>query len=257
MPMAEPISRTLDDAVRSSKRSSERYTRIYGPALIVLFTIFGFISRFGWSKTKAIPPQNLGQPSLITQINHEVIDELKKCNPILKDIEIKSFAEPRKVYNSLCKIDFLGYKSSKLELYMIDHVKEFQGVKGDQIAKAQKKYCNFMDSEYVKSAVEEFLNAMTRYRDLSSFVDEKVNTDIFSTMTYRTACQDGVTEVNTHYIEPLLGLTRHPYALCKDESWLMKLDYILIQSFQDNLFYKRMNKTRQIQYVGMDLGAST
>merc|ERR1719295_786245 len=64
-------------------------------------------------------------------------------------------------------------------------------------------------------------------------------------------------KVNTHYIEPLLGLVRHPYAKCKSEPWMMNLDYILLQSFQDNLFYQRMNKSDQIQYIGMDLGASS
>jgi len=76
-------------------------------------------------------------------------------------------------------------------------------------------------------------------------------------MTYRTTCKDGAAKVNTHYIEPLLGLTRHPYAICESGPWMMNLDYILLQSFQDNLFYQRMNKADQIQYIGMDLGAST
>jgi len=181
---------------------------------------------------------------------YEVINTLKECNANLQgDIKLKPFADSRKLQNSFCRMEFLGYKSSKLELYMIDHVKELQEM-------TEASYCNFMDSKYVKNAVVEFLAAMVRYQGLASFKGEKVNTDIFSTMTYRTTCQDASTEVNTHYIEPLLGLTRHPYALCKGQNWLESLDYILVQSFQDNLFYRRMNETEQIQFIGMDLGAS-
>jgi len=88
---------------------------------------------------------------------------------------------------------------------------------------------------------------MTRYQNLRSLEGEKVNTEIFSSMTYRITCQDGTTQVKTHYIEPLLGLTRHPYALCKGAGWLMNMDYVLLQSFEDNLFYNRMKKTEQIQ----------
>jgi len=139
---------------------------------------------------------------------------------------------------------------------MIDHVKEFQGEIKEKRAGLTDRYCKFMNSAYVKTAVLEFVDAMTRYRNLRSFEGEEVNTDIFSTMTYRTTCQDGATEVKTHYIEPLLGLTRHPYALCEGGEWLMNMNYAMLQTFEDNLFYKRMNKTEQIQYIGMDLGAS-
>jgi len=199
----------------------------------------------------------LPEAVMVRTVNHSLINDLKKCNEILKDVKIKPFAEPRKVYNPVCKMDFLGYKSSKLERYMIDHVKEFQGMKGESFNKSSEKYCNFMRSDYVKSALNEFLYTMAQYKNVASFEHIKVNTDIFSTMTYRTTCQDGATEVNTHYIEPLLGLTRHPNAICLSKPWLKNLDYILLQSFQDNLFYQRMNKSDQIQYIGMDLGAST
>jgi len=131
---------------------------------------------------------------------------------------------------------------------MIDHAKEIQDMTVDS-------YCNFMDRKYVKNAVEEFLTAMARYQILSTFEGEKVNTDIFSTMTYRTTCKDGSMFVNTHFIEPLLGLTRHPYARCKRGN-LLQLGYILIQSFRDNYFYKKMNQTEDIQFIGMDIGAS-
>jgi len=205
-----------------------------------------------------VPPTTFethdNQPWLFRSNNDALVRELKECSQILKSIEIEPFAEPRKVHNPVCRMDFVGYQSSTLELYMIDQVKKFQGARGD--VDATKKYCKFMNSEYVKSAMEEFLNAMVRYRELSSFANEKVNTDIFSTMTYRTTCQGGGTMVNTHYIEPLIGLTRHPYAICTNKS-MMSLDYILLQSFQDNLFYQRMNESEQIQYLGMDLGAST
>jgi len=100
----------------------------------------------------------------------------------------------------------------------------------------ESSYCNFMNSEYVQKSLVKFVDAMARYQDLAMFEGEKVNTNIFSSMTYRTTCQDGTSEVNTHYIEPLLGLTRHPYANCKEGNWLENLDYILVQSFQDNLF---------------------
>jgi len=180
--------------------------------------------------------------------------KLKECCKI--DIKITPYAEPRQVFNPLCRMTFLGYNSSKLELYMIDHVKEFQGEIKEEAAGATDRYCKFMNSEYVKTAVLEFVDAMSRYRNLRSFEGEEVNTEIFSTMTYRTTCQDGATEVKTHYIEPLLGLTRHPFALCKGGEWLMNMDYVLLQSFGDNLFYKRMKKTEQIQWIGMDLGAS-
>jgi len=215
------------------------------PCFLILASILGY----GW-----IPAihDHLFQPHWYN--NEILIRELKKCSQVLEGIEIEPFAEPKKVHNPECRMDFLGYQSSKLERHMIDHVKEFQGAIGD--VDATKKYCNFMNSEYVKSAMEEFLDAMVRYRELPSFAHEKVNTDIFSTMTYSTTCQDGVTMVNTHYIEPLLGLTRHPYAVCTSES-VWNLDYILLESFQDNLFYQRMNESGQIQYIGMDLGAST
>jgi len=194
---------------------------------------------------------------MVTDFTNDVSKALEKCEEIDKgDIKLKPFGEPKKVFNPSCRMDFLGYKSSKLELYMIDHVNEFQGTRGANVQKARKRYCDFMNSEYVKSAVEEFLEAMARYQKLASFEYVKVNTDIFSSMTYTTRCQDGTTEVNTHYIEPLLGLTRHPYATCEDQSWLERLDYLLLQSFKDNLFYKRMKATGQIQFIGMDLGAS-
>jgi len=195
---------------------------------------------------------------MVTDFTNDVSKALETCEHMDKgDTKLKPFAEPKKVFNPSCKMDFLGYKSSKLELYMIDHVKEFQGTKGANVHNARKRYCHFMSSEYVKSSVEEFLEAMARYQKLSSFEGVKVNTDIFSTMTYRTRCKDGTMEVNTHYIEPLLGLTRHPYATCKGKSWLESLDYILLQSFKDNLFYKRMKKNGEIQFIGMDLGASS
>jgi len=205
-----------------------------------------------------IPPTTsetgVKQLELLRYNNDALARELKECSKVLEGIVVEPFAEPRKVHNPVCRMDFVGYQSSKLEQHMIDHVKEFQGARGD--VNATKKYCKFMNSEYVKSAMKEFLDAMVRYRELSSFANEKVNTDIFSTMTYRTTCQGGRTMVNTHYIEPLVGLTRHPYALCTGIS-IMSLDFILLQSFQDNLFYQRMNESDQIEYIGMDLGASS
>jgi len=180
-----------------------------------------------------------------------VINALKVCSKhVLGNINIKQFPEPKKVRNSICRMDFLGYESSKLELYMINRIKNIMGM-------STRTYCNFMNSEYVKSAVAEFLGAMARYQNLASFQGENVNTDIFSTMTYNITCLDGASELSTQYIEPLLGLTRHPKALCEGQNWLENLDYILLQSFQDNLFWRRMNDTGLIQYIGMDLGATT
>jgi len=194
---------------------------------------------------------------MVTDFTNVVSKALEKCEKIEQgDTKLKPFAAPKKVFNPSCRMEFMGYKSSKLELYMINHVKEFQGTQGANIRNARKRYCDFMESKYVKSSVEEFLDAMAVYQKLDSFEGVKVNTDIFSTMTYRTRCLDGSIEMNTHYIEPLLGLTRHPYATCKDLSWLERLDYILLQSFKDNLFYKKMKANEQIQFIGIDLGAS-
>jgi len=179
-----------------------------------------------------------------------------KCNKVEWDSgRLRKFAQPTKVFSPECTLEFMGYKSSKLELYMVDHVEDFKGEEGELPEAATARYCNFMNSSYVKSAVLEFLSAMSKYQDLASLDDEHVNTDIFSTMTFRTSCQDGVTEVKNHYIEPLIGLLRHPFAVCHDISWIKRLDYLLLESFQDDLFYRRMKKVKQIQFIGMNLGA--
>jgi len=65
------------------------------------------------------------------------------------DFKIEPYPEPRNVFNPVCRMDFLGYKSSKLELYMIDHVKEFQGEVKEEVPGATERYCKFMNSAYV------------------------------------------------------------------------------------------------------------
>jgi len=212
--------------------------------LIVCLIIFP-VSTYGIFRSRLTPVHGIRREP------NEVTKSLKECNQNFNSgIKLQPFAEPKKLKNSFCKMEFIGYNSSKLELYMIDHAKEIQHM-------STASYCSFMNNVYVKNAVEEFVQAMARYQVISSFEGEKVNTDIFSTMTYRTTCQDGSTYVNTHYIEPLIGLTRHPYALCKGREWLQSLRYLLVQSFQDDSFYRRMNETEDIQFIGMDLGAST
>jgi len=189
--------------------------------------------------------------------NSDLIKRLKSCYPHWKDVDLKPFAEPQEIYAPVCKSKFLSYKSSKLEQYMIDNVKEFQGVVGEHTVEAQKRYCHFINGEYVKNAVSEFIDAMARYRKLTSFKGVKVDTDIFSTMTYHTICKDGTSQFLTQYIEPLIGLTRHPYAICKPgQSQLTDSSYLLFKTFGDDLFYKKENETRQMQSIGMDLGAS-
>lgn len=211
-------------------------------------------------KQQPLTYENFRQPERrLLDYNIQTMHQLSKCSKIGWDSgKLKKFGEPKKVFKPECTREFVGYKSSKLELYMIDHVADFQGEEGDDSIAALVRYCNFMNSTYVKSAILEFLKAMVKYQDLASFDGEEVNTDIFSTMTYRITCQDGVTEEKNHYIEPLLGLTRHPLAMCEYgiHSMLHKLDYLLLQSFQDDLFYRRMKDVGQIQFVGMDLGAS-
>jgi len=218
----------------------------YVPNLLIVLLVILSRATIGYSSNITTRPRPVRE---IRRQSYGVINSLKECNGNLDGI-LSPFSEPKKLKESLCKMEFISYKSSKLELYMIDHAKEIQYM-------TAARYCTFMNSVYVRNAVEEFVKAMARYQGLSSFRGEMVNTDIFSTMTYRTTCQDGAIYVNTHYIEPLLGLTRHPYALCKGNNWLESLGYVLLQSFEDNLFYRKMNETEQIRFIGMDLGAST
>jgi len=220
----------------------------YVTNLLIVFLVILSGSTFGYSRNIPTGPNHVHwQP----RQSYEVTKSLEECNKFL-NITINPFAEPKTLRNSYCKMDFIGYNSSEFELYMIDYAEEIGRM-------SVSRYCSFMNSEYVTNAVEEFLKAMARYQGLSSFRREMVNTDIFSTMTYRTTCQNGAMYFNTHYIEPLLGLTRHPYARCKGQGieWLESLGYVLLQSFQDNLFYRKMNETKQIRFIGMDLGASS
>jgi len=234
-------------------------TLLCGLSAAIVFFRYNNLNSGLFRKQQPSTYENLEQPvRRLLGYNIQTMHELSKCNKIWWDSRsLKKFAEPKKVYKPECTREFMGYKSSRLELYMIDHVADFQGKEGESEDFALLRYCNFMNSPYVKSAVLEFLNIMEKYQNLTSFDGEDVNTDIFSTMTFRITCQDGVTEEKEHYIEPLLGLTRHPLARCSEDSWLNRLGYIVLQSFQDDLFYRRMKDGGQIKFIGMDLGASS
>jgi len=165
--------------------------------------------------------------------------------------DVLPFPEPTRSSNVKCRLEFLGYNMSTLENYFYSNIHK-SWVTGGVV-----EYCRFMANPQVKKSVEEFVVAIGRYREMKSLKEEHVNRDIFSTMQYRIECEGEDDVVFDTYIEPLIGMTRHPWAYdCKHDStfYLMNKSYILTQTFEDNPYYSRVG--RAIKYIGMDLGAS-
>jgi len=165
--------------------------------------------------------------------------------------EVLPYPEPLHLSNSKCRLTFLRYNMSPLENYFYSNLHK------PWVTNSPKAYCKFLEKPSVKKSLDELVVALSRYHDMKSLKEEQVKREIFSSFTYRMECEGEGEEIFDSYIEPLVGMTRHPWAVdCKHktELYLMDKSYILTQTFEDNPYYTRVG--RSIRYIGMDLGAS-
>jgi len=162
---------------------------------------------------------------------------------------VEPYPEPSHIRHFGCQLKFLSYHMSKLENHFYSNLNK-SWAKG-----SNQEYCNFLADPYVVNSFRELVATMGRYNKMRSLKHEQVNTDIFSRMKYRMKCEGEDEVIFDTYIEPLVGMTRHPWACdCNHTGYLMDLSYILTQTFEDNPYYSRVG--RNIRYTGMDLGAS-
>ena len=146
----------------------------------------------------------------------------------------------------LASVDYYFRRSDPNTHYLIEH-------------RAEQK-CEWVFSQYVSSPweyewhknIDRFQNdvcAFTKrdekkcYEWIQSLTNGGFPMDIFSYFVFDNNCTN---EVRLHFIEPLVGLTRHPYFCLHGEEFLVNKDYMLIYPID----------THRKNYY-FDLGAST
>lgn len=89
--------------------------------------------------------------------------------------------------------------------------------------------------------------------------DVHYNQEVFSRFIYEKFCEGG--RINeTVYIEPLAGLTRHPYFILEGDSYVVNKEYMLVNNtFARELIHKRREETQfshERRFLYFDFGAS-
>jgi hypothetical protein len=131
-----------------------------------------------------------------------------------------------------CSWIFQTYEPSPFENYWVKNIKEFQ----NNICEESNKVIDKVD-EWVSTAL---INVNTEPENLSN--------KIFSKFIYKNDC---TSEISIDFVEPLAGLTRHPYYCLKGSDWVVNKDYMIISW---NISH-RVNSHESKSYY-FDLGAS-